>query len=43
MLFLEIDPEIEEGVLKLLENDFTDVKIYKDHLDINRVLSAKLK
>ncbi len=43
MLFLEIDPEIEEGVLKLLENDFTDIKIYKDYLNINRVLSAKLK
>lgn len=43
MLFLEIDPEIESGVLKLLEKDFTEIRIYKDHLDINRVVSAKIK
>ena len=40
MLVLEIDPVILDGVTKLLEKDFANFKIYKDHLNIDRVICA---
>lgn len=43
MLFLEIEPDQEQTIRKLLSNHFEDIKTYLDYRKITRVISAKLK
>lgn len=42
-LFLEIEPDQENNVRKILERDFCDIKTFLDYRNITRVISAKLK
>lgn len=42
-LFLEIDPEQENKIRKLLKENFKDIRTYLDYRNIVRVISASLK
>ena len=42
-LFLEIEPDQEKNIRKLLNKDFKDIKTFVDYRNITRVISAKIK
>ena len=42
-LFLEIEPDQEDNVRKMLEQNFCEIKTFLDYRKITRVISAKLK
>ena len=42
-LYIEMDPDQENAIRCMLNNNYTDIKIYKDYRNINRVIGARLK
>lgn len=42
-LYIEMDPDQEDVIRCMLNNNYTDIKIYKDYRNINRVIGARLK
>ena len=42
-LYIEMDPGQENAIRCMLNNNYTDIKIYKDYRNINRVIGARLK